>query len=147
MAPPDYPLRSWPEGPPRRATFLAMDAKFWVLATPAPDLPGKWNAHCLDLDIVTQGESLQHAFQMANEAVLLAVGDDIVNGLDPRGRKRAPQEDWDLLHRVVEAHRPLSDDANPTDVQAVATLLHVFTLDATEPAVVRSAPPDWQIAC
>ena len=41
----------------------------WFLVTPAEDLPGAWTVHCLETDVVSQGESPRHAFEMGMEAV------------------------------------------------------------------------------
>ncbi len=65
---------------------------------PAEDLPGIWVAHCLDIDVFSQGRSLGEAMAMIREALELTVADDLAHGRDPLGR-RAPKEDWDALWR------------------------------------------------
>lgn len=72
----------------------------WVVARPAEDLPDQWVAHCLDLDVVSQGTTFQHAMEMVFEACSMVVSDDIVAGRDPSSR-RAPQSFWDELHSIV----------------------------------------------
>ena len=55
------------------------EALFTVLVTPAKDVPGQWVAHCLQLDVVTQGDSISHAFGTVfdnpNLIALTIVGD------------------------------------------------------------------------
>lgn len=77
----------------------------WVVVKPAEDLPDQWVAHCLDLDVVTQGTSFQHAMQMAFEVSSMMVVEDIVAGRDPMAC-RAPAEDWADLYKIVaEGHQ------------------------------------------
>jgi predicted RNase H-like HicB family nuclease len=84
--------------------------RFWLVLKPAEDLPGQWVGHCLDLDVVTQGKSLQHAVGMLLEAVTLTLIDDLEQGLDYATR-RAPQPFWDDLQRIIRAGKqvPLSE--------------------------------------
>jgi hypothetical protein len=72
----------------------------WVVVRPAEDLPDQWVAHCLDLDVVSQGTSFRHAMEMVFEASSMVVTDDIVSGRDPSSR-RAPENFWDELHLIV----------------------------------------------
>ena len=46
-----------------------------VLLEPALDVPGQWTAHNLDLDIISQGNSPEHALAMIREATQLVVED------------------------------------------------------------------------
>jgi predicted RNase H-like HicB family nuclease len=66
----------------------------WVVISPAGDVPGEWLAHCLDLNIMSQGRSLAHALDMMIEAIDLVAAEDHAAGLDPRERT-APKEQWD----------------------------------------------------
>lgn len=79
-----------------------------VLVSRAPDLPGQWIAHCLDLDLVTQGTSIEDALRMAKEMIHLTVEDDVERGLDPFERPMAPDEDWDRMLRVLRRGRSAS---------------------------------------
>ncbi|HVY65901.1 MAG TPA: hypothetical protein VHH11_13850 [Gammaproteobacteria bacterium] len=72
----------------------------WVLARPAADLPEQWIAHVLNLDVVTQGNSLAHALDMAVEATLMVLSDDIAEGRNPQARRPAPPECFKELHEV-----------------------------------------------
>ena len=53
------------------------DQTTWVLVTRSCDLPGQWVGHCLNLDVVSQGDSIEHAFQMVQEAVQFLVEEDV----------------------------------------------------------------------
>ena len=76
------------------------ELNLWVLIRPAPDIAGTWVAHCLDLDVVTQGHDFQHALSMLSEAVWMVMAGDFDQGRDPFERPRAPEEDWAELYRV-----------------------------------------------
>jgi predicted RNase H-like HicB family nuclease len=73
----------------------------WVLVRPAEDLKDQWVAHCLELDVVSQGTSFTHAMEMVFEAIAMVVTDDIGAGRDPLSR-RAPEEYWSELYHVME---------------------------------------------
>lgn len=79
----------------------------WILLNPAPDVEGQWIAHCLDLDVVTQGSSLEHAAIMAREAVDLVIESDVAAGSDPFEREEAPQDDWQRLYKLLHHAVPL----------------------------------------
>jgi predicted RNase H-like HicB family nuclease len=71
----------------------AVERTAWVVVAPAEDVPGEWLAHCLDLNVMSQGRSLFHALDMIVEAVDLVLEEDFKAGLDPFGRSASP-EDW-----------------------------------------------------
>jgi predicted RNase H-like HicB family nuclease len=79
----------------------------WILLNPAEDVEGQWVAHCLDLDVVTQGSSLEHAAIMAREAVDLVIETDAAAGQNPFDREEAPQEDWQRLYALMHHAVPL----------------------------------------
>jgi hypothetical protein len=64
---------------------------------PAPDLPGEWVAHCLELDLVTQGTGALHACEMMNEAIRMVAEERIAMGLPPFEFRSAPPEAWQRL--------------------------------------------------
>jgi hypothetical protein len=70
---------------------------FWALFYPSEELPKQWIAHCLNLDIVTQGNSLKHAINMLLEAVQLILEDQ----RDICKYEMAPREDWKKLSKVI----------------------------------------------
>lgn len=68
----------------------------------APDAPRIWVAHCLELDVVTQGATPGLANEAIREAVEMVLLDDLNAGLDPFGRHPAPpdiQARWEELFR------------------------------------------------
>ena len=77
---------------------------FWFVFKRAEDVPGEWVGHCLDLDVVTQGTSLEHALSMLGEACLMTVCDDIRSQREPLDR-RAPQSYWDIMYNMVQHGR------------------------------------------
>ena len=79
---------------------------FWVVVRPSEELAGQWTAHCLELDIVTQGNSIGHAFEMLKEAVTMAMNDDFANNLNPRDRQSAPKNYWDELWDNIKHGEP-----------------------------------------
>jgi len=81
--------QSWLRKPPRTTH------NFWVLVHPAEDIPGVWVARCLELGVVTQGDSVKHAFAMAAEAAAMVLVED--RGAGTASRHRAPDEDWQEL--------------------------------------------------
>lgn len=124
-----------------------------VLVTPAEDVPGAWNAHCLTMDLMTQGESVQHAFMMAHEALLQIVVDDLAQGLDPLERPRAPRECWEMVGRTLEHGQPLSTISNPEEIGAAVGYLRVTVPRDALPEHARPPlpevemmPPMWQVA-
>ena len=73
---------------------------FWVVFHPSPDLAGIWVAHCLDVDVVTQGAGIMHAYSMVMEAVYMVLVDDLNRGADPL-RRRAPQKYWEEKDHIT----------------------------------------------
>lgn len=125
----------------------------WVLFFRAPDVPGQWVAHCLDFDVVTQGNSLAHAAEMIVEAVGIVAGEDLKRGRDPL-LHQAPEECWTLLWQVTRLGR--REDVSKTalapfegvderEVGIIAAQVHF------EFTVVREAPseeamkPAWNV--
>jgi len=130
-------------------------ATFTVLVTPAHDLPGQWVAHCLNIDLVSQGDSISHAMMMAREAILEVVADDFAQGLDPLDRAPAEAEYWDMVSKVMREARPLTsipDDQQDNIVAVVAAVMVVLPVEAMpgrnapEPEPGGVLPPAWQIA-
>jgi predicted RNase H-like HicB family nuclease len=116
-----------------------------VLVTQATDIPGQWVAHCLDIDLVTQADSPQHALSMAREAVLLIIDDDLRKGLDPLERAGAPQEQWEAFARVItKGHLYFTVDA--ARVTALAAWIRIQVIPRTDEEVeapcVETIPAD-----
>jgi len=79
-------------------------------------LDGQWVAHCLNLDLVSQGNSPEHAIQMIFEATAQVVADDLRSGQDPAGRRPAPKELWELFSKTQFTGYRIA----PADVDRVA---------------------------
>jgi hypothetical protein len=60
-----------------------IDYRFHVCAYPAPDVGGQWIGHCLELELVTQGNSAEHAIEMLQEAVVLTLTESEPAGVPP----------------------------------------------------------------
>jgi predicted RNase H-like HicB family nuclease len=71
-----------------------------MLIEPAQDVDGLWVSHCLNFDVISQGDTPQEALASLREAVAMTVVDDLENGADPAERS-APTELWDRLERVL----------------------------------------------
>jgi hypothetical protein len=71
----------------------------WTLLRRAPESGNRWEAHVLELGVVTYGDSLSHVIAMANEASYMVLVDDIEAGRNPLAR-RAPDEDWQELYEL-----------------------------------------------
>lgn len=121
---------------------MAKRANLWVLAYRAPDV-NEWIAHCLDLDIVSQGRDLQHALTMVQEAVLMAMRDDLQHGRDPLARNSAPQEDWSLLHRV-QKHGARMHVAEAKEGTLAVQFEVVYTTPSKRPDA-QAVSPAWLI--
>jgi hypothetical protein len=72
----------------------------------APDLKGQWIAHGLETDIVTQGDSPEHAIEMMGDAMKTLI--DYSSRRHLTGRqglpfvlRPAPREVWDLIGESV----------------------------------------------
>lgn len=73
---------------------------FWIVIHPAEDVPGTWLAHCLDLDVMSLGRSVDHALQMIREAMEIVIVSDLERGADPLDR-RAPDEYWEAKEKII----------------------------------------------
>ena len=68
-----------------------------VMLYPAPDLKGQWIAHGLETDIVTQGDSAEHALAMMADALNAVTTYQAVRRRPLLRLRPAPREVWDLL--------------------------------------------------
>jgi len=108
------------------------DLPIWVYFERDLDLDGIWVAHVLDLDLVTQGDSLRDAIDMAVDAaitVLAAALEREPNSLvELFAKRRAPKDDWDKLWALFERApaRPLSAIVDgETEFSAMGTQLNI----------------------
>ncbi len=71
-------------------------ASLTYLIFPSGDLPGVWVGHCLEVDVVSQGEEgggPEHALEMTLQAAAITIEFDKREGRDPFDRM-APEEYW-----------------------------------------------------
>lgn len=89
-----------------------------VLIYPCKDLAGQWGAHCLELDILSQGDSPGHAVESIAGAIEAVAMENVRDGKFPLEFCSAPKEDWDRLAGAEEVtvrliripSTPISDD-------------------------------------
>ena len=86
----------------------------WFVVKRAEDLPDQWVAHCLDLDVVTQGNGAAHALRMLGEACVMTIMHALEAGKDPLAGQRAPDEYWNELYDMMERGERVA----PSDVLA-----------------------------
>jgi predicted RNase H-like HicB family nuclease len=121
----------------------AFQARVWILIERADDVAGEWVAHCLDFDVIAQGTSLHHAFEMAKESVEMVVIDDLERGADPRAR-RAPDEHWKRLSSILDRSEKASSSVLPADeskVAAFAAECVFFAMKVTPAELARHHVP------
>lgn len=108
------------------------DLPLWVYFERDPSLGGIWVAHVLELDLITQGESLFEAFELAQDAATTLLADVIER--DPTQlselfeKRRAPQEDWDKLWTLFQraAMQPIANILrSEADFSAMGTQIKV----------------------
>ena len=126
------------------STHEKFEADLWLLIKPAPDVRNQWVGHCLDLDIVTQGNSIAHAFEMLREAVGMAVCYDLEAGRNPHDRKRAPPESWAEWERVLKnGHRvPFKDFVREKNITVV---IPVHFIAKRRGLKIEKRPEAWMI--
>jgi len=101
---------------------------------------GGWTAHALDIDVVTQGDSLAHAMDMVCEAVSMMYAE---------GRQtEAPVEFWNRLHHVCrDGTCSLGLVASVSEsVQAFVGILSVRREDGSDEPVVAPLAVNWVLS-
>ena len=82
---------------------VAMTVEFplRVVLYPAPDVEGQWIAHGLETDIVTQGDSAEHAMAMMADSVQTLAAHQALRRRPALRLRPAPKEVWDLAADAV----------------------------------------------
>lgn len=129
--------------------------EFSILIRRETGLEGQWVAHCLNWDLVSQGDTPEHAARMIAEAILVALVEDTREGLDADDRPAAPRELWKIFERTQQrGKRIAADDVNALAAKSgdvvIATVLYMQPVRAggsvrAEDATA-SAPPPFVIA-
>ncbi len=111
---------------------------FWAYIYQAPDLPGVWVAHCLRLDLVSQGDSPAGARDAIHEAVEMALLDDLNCGLEPLERRPAPDECWTGLRELQEIGRGVNiGRTNVAEVENVSRFAVMLQLSFSPAAAAE----------
>ncbi len=101
-----------------------------IVVAPAEDIAGVWVGHCLDLDVISQGNSATEAFEAVIEAVAMAVTDDLDADLNPLDRPRAPDEDWALLVGTLKhGHKVKLSDVGADSRNVVLAMQATFVFE------------------
>jgi len=133
----------------------------WVMIERSEDGDGSWLGHCLEFDIVSQGDNASHALDMIREATAMMLMDDLNDGVEPdKVRSRAPLEIWQALFDMMKTGEriPLAQirSGERNDVKKFATQIvlpfvrvHELELADTPPPMdsVLSMPQIQQLAC
>lgn len=108
------------------------------------EIPGRWNAHCLELDVMSWHDTVQGAFDMIREAVQVTLVHEVSQGRDPSWRS-APQEDWDAMWARMRSARmnpaPLAAGVEPEFV-IIETMLQLAHVVGDAPAQVPEFTPE-----
>lgn len=134
------------EAKPMERGASELIAELFLLVRPAPDVAGQWVAHCLDFDVVSQGNSPIHALHMMMEATTIVVADDLARGADPFARK-APDSDFDEFMAIRKAAQRIAsfDEVPPNAIIACNVRVHL-TMQKTVIEHETSQLPAWVIA-
>lgn len=74
----------------------------WVVVERAADVPDLWVSHCLNFDILSQGDSPREALESVCEAVGMSLLDDLMERIEPSQRAAAPHEYWVRLKEILD---------------------------------------------
>lgn len=114
---------------------------FSYIARETSDVPDQWFVHCLDLDVITQGESFRDAMESLCEAVDMALEEG------PEGYSRAPEKFWALFKQISETgERTEMGDllartpAKMAKVVVVGLLTLIPTRESKRPSESKDSP-------
>lgn len=110
----------------------------WLIASPSRDVAGQWVGHCLELDVVSQGNSLQHVLAMVGEACAMVAVHDLSNGKDPLAR-RAGEQYFETLFRMLKTGERIPIDIAQADKSGKYTYAILFELVVEGP--MQAATP------
>lgn len=82
----------------------------WALIEPSEEVEGEWLAHCLNLDVMSQGSSPEEAIDMIIEASEMVIEDRLNRGADPGAVfvDGADREEWGRLQEFLQGGRVTS---------------------------------------
>lgn len=93
-------VKSKPTASPKKRR--ALKTLLNVIIYEAPDLAGQWIAHCLETDIVTQGNSVADAIEMMAEAIELIAVQNVSKGRPPVVYSTAPVEVFEMFKHAED---------------------------------------------
>jgi predicted RNase H-like HicB family nuclease len=122
--------------------------KVSVLVTEAEDVSGGWVARCLDLDLISQGSSLDDALDAIREAIVMVLQDDLAHGLNPEDRPRAPDRDWEIFSQTIERGHPIEEVADRSEIHTLVAWMRFQAERHPDGhhSVLSDASPAWQFA-
>jgi hypothetical protein len=128
----------------------------WFIIQPS-EVEGDWEAHCLDFDIITQGETPRQALNIAIESADFTIRRCREEGRDPY-EGSAPPEYWALRDQII-AVGTLVKTAEVLGVPRPPSGCYLFNLNievktdfevidggASSPSEPRPEGPTWQKA-
>lgn len=86
---------------PENKEQRVMNISFWFALSPCEDIPGQWISHCLELDSISQGNTIEHALNMGIEAALMILEADQKTKINSLNR-RAPDNFWNDLYYALD---------------------------------------------
>lgn len=122
-----------------RQTDFEHRCDLWVLIRPSKDVSGQWVAHCLNLDLISQGSSPEHARDMIREAAASTLAYDLKAGRNPLEHRSASQELWEELRFVMTKGRPVTFSEVSRDHGTLAVMVG-FQISDSEAR--ESEPPE-----
>lgn len=113
----------------------------------------QWVAICLDLGVVTQGDTLDEARDMIADAIIETVADDIVHGFDPLDRPKSDDEMWQRYVSVQKNGKRYHPGSVPVDkVRCLTGRMHLkmksrMVEPENQPVSVRPPAPQHADLC
>lgn len=117
-----------------------MVRQFSVLVQPAPDVAGQWTAHLLNWDVMSQGDSPNHALLMVLEALQQVIEADDEDDFDSDCRPSAPAEAWKTFAEI-QLHGTRISPADAGALPAAADLAYAATISRVEKKASDAMPP------
>lgn len=71
-----------------------------LLVKPADDAPGRWLAYCLDVNLVSEGHSVEEALKSLQDVLSIAFLDDCKRGQNPLTRNAAAPRFWKFFSLI-----------------------------------------------
>jgi hypothetical protein len=99
----------------------------WFIVRPSDDIPGDWEAHCLEFDLVAQGQTLGEALELVVESCAIHVRESLRSSCDPYAT-RAPDECWSFRDSVISNGEKLSPEQFHSVLQGRQELVLIIEL-------------------